>query len=317
MSHDSWCSLRHYSSSPRYFGARHWPPPNETIAPRQSCLNAYYRTPQALLRNLSRVRVVPSLWLVNLDYIDNPHNNHLLKDIIWMLDAKLFRQSMSLQENSSFSLFDSEPRVYLPQSATNFSRQTSKDVNRLLYSLVLQLPLEKLYPNVSAEQLQKASEQKRETAQLMTAFPELKNRFLFHGDLQKNEELDLMCTPSLVVGAKIGNGAHPRVCEYMRTKSYELYGIPELEMKFLGQLRYRRPPRRVLILQRHLTRGIQNVADLLHGLKRALPDVEIEILSTKEVSNAEEFVRVFSRAGVLITPHGSQSMGLIWMPRHR
>lgn len=325
LKHDSWCKLRHVSSDPRYYGPRSWPIDNSTIAPRQSCMLAWYRTKKSLFENIqrNRIKMLDSLWLVNLDYVSNPHNNHLIKDIVWLLDVKLFQSSLSLQpfdDKSSmqpFRLFSDPPVIYPPQSRQNFSSQTSKDINRLTYSIILQQNLESLYPNLTTSQLHTAPDVPRVTAPLFEAFPSLEQPLVFHEDLRQNPDIDLVCAPKLVVGAKIGNGAHERVCREMRTKGYQLYGIPPLKTETAGYLKYPRPPRRVVILQRHITRGIQNLDSLVNGLKHGLDNVEIEVVSTEKLDTAEGFVRVFSKVGVLITPHGSQSMGMIWMPRHR
>jgi len=43
---------------------------------------------------------------------------------------------------------------------------------------------------------------------------------------------------------------------------------------------------------------------------------EFELHTTDSLKTVEEQVRLFSRAGVLLTTHGSQSLGGIWMPRN-
>lgn len=339
---DNWCGYRHQSADPRYYGSRHWPIMNGTVAPQNSCLDAYYRKESSLVGGrlksdpsgrTGKIKWMPSLWLVDLDYVNNNHNNHLLMDIIWMLDAALWQQSVDLQAPPGISpvervpvgqLFTERPRhVYLPQGRQDFIQQTSRDVNRLLYALVLQLDLSRLYPNHTKVQIQNPPRKgnSRFTESLLDAYPHLEKDqgLLFHRDIRDDDDVDLVCTPRFSAGAKIHNGAHERVCRVMRQRSYQLFGIKEPEMKRAGQAYFPQPPKRVVILQRHITRGIANADELAESLRDTLGKhgVEVEVIATEEVSSAEEHVRVFSNAGVVLTSHGSQSMGQIWMPRHR
>jgi hypothetical protein len=342
---DDWCSFRHQSADPRYFGPRHWPIRNDTVAPQWSCMNARYRTFESLLgskvstgatfaENAPQVMWLPSLWLVNLDYPANTHNNHLLKDIVWMLDVSLWHRSLQLRQSplsegivtSVTELFSDKSRhIFLPQSLTEFQVQTSKDVNRLLYALVLELDVHRLYPNMSSKDLrspQSKNTSLRRTVPLLTAYPELgaNSRLLFREDLVQNKSVDLVCTPRLTVGAKLADVGHERVCRNLRERAWELFGIEPPSMVRVGQIYYPRPPRRILVVQRHISRGFGNLNQLLNTLRTELGTpygVEVEVMSTADLQTAEQYVRTFSRAGVVITPHGSQSMGQIWMPRHR
>lgn len=87
----------------------------------------------------------------------------------------------------------------------------------------------------------------------------------------------------------------------------------------MGRVRFPQPPKHVVILNRHLTRKLENVKELQDALKKELDpyNVTIQSLSTTDVVTAEENVRVMASAGVVITPHGSHTMSVIWMPRHR
>ncbi|CAN8074651.1 unnamed protein product [Agarophyton chilense] len=341
---DRWCSLRHLSSDPRYFSSRHWPILNDTVAPQRSCLDARFRTSQSLftsrfdsyttsqqLPDLHQMRIkwLPSIWLSDLDYVDNNHNNHLVKDIIWMLDLSLWQQSLHLTSSPADSfpsdvtdpIFESTPpHMYMPQGERDFERQTSRDVNRLNYALILQRNISNLYPNFTQHEMKQTTEEMRKTQPLFDAYPDLlkDEKFVFHRDELNASTHDLVCTPRLTVGAKIGNGAHERVCRSLRQRAHEFYGIKQNEKKRLGHIHYAQPPKRIVILQRHVTRRIGNLEQLHDSLKQAFEDkgVEIEVVTTKELVTAEQYVRVFSRAGVLLTPHGSQSMGQLYMPRH-
>lgn len=339
---DDWCGYRHQSADPRYYASRHWPIMPDTFAPQTSCLEAFYRTEKSLVGNRlkgdatgkkGKIKWVPSMWLVDLDYVDNNHNNHLLMDIIWMLDVALWQESVDLQSPPGLSdvwqqpaghLFSEGPRhVYLPQGEKDFIQQTSRDINRLLYALVLQLDLSRLYPNQTRKEIRTPPEAdvSRYTAELLDAYPKLKSaeRLLFHRNLRNDDDVDLVCAPRFTAGAKIHNGGHERVCRTMRQRSYEFFGINEPERRRVGQAYFPQPPKRIVILQRHITRGIANVDALEKALKSDLGKygVEVDVVATEKVSSAEEHVRVFANAGVVITSHGSQSMGQIWMPRHR
>lgn len=323
---DRWCQFRHQSSDPRYFSSRHWPILNNTFSPQRSCLDARFRqrtpffTELNVFENPASVKWVPDISLVDLDYISNAHNNHLLKDIIWLLDTNLWQASVlpdyHKEQQQQMQLFKPTPtHIYLPQGLSDFLAQTSVDVNRLLYAIVLRLDPKLLYPN---ETLSIPTAHIRKARPLLDAYPHLKDTFLFHRE-QLSAPHAAVCAPRFTVGAKIGNGAHERVCRHIRRTSHALFGVKEPEMQRLGQVFYPRPPRRVVVLQRHITRSIANLHDLERGLRGAFEKrkVEVVIASTSSLKSAEDQVRFFGNVGVLITPHGSQSMGQIWMPRHR
>jgi Glycosyltransferase 61 len=250
-----------------------------------------------------------------------------------MLDVSLWRRSLQLVESSvsgpaSYALkelFSDEARhIFLPQSLKDFQVQTSRDVNRFLYALILQLDITRLYPNASAHDLQSAmpSNGPRVTVALLDAYPELlsDSRFLFRDDLLLNSSVDLVCTPRLTVGAKLADVGHERVCRAMRERSWAVFGIDPPPMVRAGQIFYPRPPLRVIVVQRHISRKFGNLDKLLSALGKELAaphGVAVELVSTVDLQTAEQYVRIFSRAGVVVTPHGSQSMGQIWMPRYR
>ncbi|PXF46775.1 hypothetical protein BWQ96_03466 [Gracilariopsis chorda] len=348
---DNWCSFRFQSADPRYYGPRHWPLLNHTVVPQQSCMNAFYRTSASLLSArlaaepilrssihdsplllLPRARMLwlsSPLWLVDLDYVNNSHNMHLLMDIAWMLDVELWQRSIQLHNTQSRGTPSpsvqgvfSVPRrhVYLPQGIEDFGVQTSRDINRLNYALTLQLNLNALYPTLSAAQLSHNTKQKRWAETLLKAYPNLtkNHQLLFHRELYESSEVDLVCTSSLVSGAKLASLGHERVCRSMRQRAHALFGIQEPDLVRVGQIFYPRPPRKIIVLDRHITRGIGNIQELERQLRAFFERkrFEVEIVSTARIQTAEDHVRLFSKAGVLLTPHGSQSMGMIYMPRH-
>lgn len=347
--HDAWCALRHQSADPRYFSSRHWPILPDTVAPQRSCLAARYRTAASLLGPRSRadapdapdapaapaapfdvllprarVRWLDHLWLIDLDYASNPHNNHLLKDIIWLLDVSLWHDSLSLPAPAPApapeALFAARPRhIYLPQARADFDTQTAPDINRLLWALVLREDLRRLYPATAPIALRAPVSAPRETVSLHRAYPDLARRLVFHRDVVEDPRTDLVCAPRLTVGAKIGNGAHERVCRELRKRAHELYGVADPPKRRLGRVFFPQPPKRIIVLQRHVRRGIGNLRELEAALRKEFEPraVEVEIRSTAEIATAERQVRLFARAGVLFTPHGGQSMGQLWMPRHR
>lgn len=105
----------------------------------------------------------------------------------------------------------------------------------------------------------------------------------------------------------------------LRKRAWELFGIEAPKKVRVGQIFYPQPPKRIIVLQRHITRNIVNIDDLMARLRLEFGErrgVEVELVSTASLLSAEDTVRTFSRAGVLITPHGSQSQGQIWQPRH-
>jgi len=259
---DRWCQLRHKSADPR----------------------------NSLLDN-AKVRWVDEFSLIDLDYVYNNHNNHYLKDIVWLLDVALWQ--MELQKSSTLpkgnttfvpSLFTRPKHIFFPQALADFEKQTDRDINRINLALVLGLDARELYNG------QKYGQDNRLfTRPFLEAFPAEKERFIFYGEERLNTRHDLVCTWKLTVGAKLGNMGHERVCS-----------------------------RRVVLLQRHKTRGFRNIKPLVAAMKAAASNYgfEFEYHTTQFLLSAEEHVRLFSRIGVLLTPHGSQAMGGMWMPRH-
>lgn len=105
----------------------------------------------------------------------------------------------------------------------------------------------------------------------------------------------------------------------LRERGWDLFGIKPPHKVRVGQIYFNQPPKRIIVLQRHLTRSIVNVEELMARLNAEFRDkrgFEVELVTTASLKTAEDNVRAFSRAGVLITPHGSQAQGLIWQARH-
>lgn len=84
--HDNWCNLRGRSAEPWYYGSRHWPIMKNTVAPQQSCVEAYYRTSQSLFGSagennrtlMRRIKWAPDMWYIDHDYPGLPHNNDMV-----------------------------------------------------------------------------------------------------------------------------------------------------------------------------------------------------------------------------------------------
>lgn len=150
---DRWCDKRHISADSRYFGPRVWPPV-EYFGPRHSCLNAEWRTTSFLrgIRHNSDVSWVDDISVIDLDYINNNHNNQYLKDIVWLLDVALWqkniRKSSTLPNNKNSyipQLFNAPKHILFPQDTSEFVKQTNCDVNRMNLAIVLGLDAGELY----------------------------------------------------------------------------------------------------------------------------------------------------------------------------
>lgn len=341
---DNWCKLRHQAADPRYMSSRHWPLLNDTDVPQRSCLSAKYGRSAAVADvalNAHNTTWVGRLSLVNLDYEDNSHNNHLLKDIAWLLDSSLFEGSLrgkldpgsigrngDSDDEDSEGLFSPYRKILLPQTRRQFEKQTSRDVNRLTYALILRKDVRRLYPQYSAEELANAvhtNSRSIHTIPLLQAYPELQSQLLFRPEGTVKavdgqwQERETVCTSRLLVGAKMGDLGHERVCRYMRGQTYEALGIKRPDIVRLGQIRYPQPPKRLLILDRHVTRRLGNAEQAVTELTERLGghDVDVVYRTTRELRTAVDFVSIYSSAGVILSPHGSHNMGLIWMQRFR
>jgi len=198
---DIWCQKRSYSADPRYFGPREWPS-HEYFAPRQSCLRAKWRTGKSLFSQRKlKVKWLDEFALVSLDYVSNNHNNHYLKDIIWLLDVVLWQRSISVpgtlpQERRIPELFSPPKFIVFPQSLKNFTQQTSRDVNRLNLAIILGMDPSALYSG----QKRDVRNHRMYTKQFLAAFPAAKKRLIFYGDERENSSTDLICTKKLIVG---------------------------------------------------------------------------------------------------------------------
>lgn len=342
--HDGWCIWTHTYADPRIFANRQWPILTNTVIPQRSCILGRYRNSSSLFgsslsgsnenRQRPRIRWLTSLHAVYLMFASNDHNDHLLKDIIWLLDTTLFQASLDLKQRPGYTdyrenddedthFFRRPQHIYLPQTQQNFVAQTGRDVNRLTYSIVLQKDIRKLYPQLTDDQLHNNSFWGigRKATPLLDAFPELidNNELVFHGDLLTQSDTDLVCTPRITIGSRSQDTGHERNCRYIRSKTYELYGIQRPPLRRVGFATYPQPPKSILILNRHINRDIGNGMELFETLKEAFGphDVEVKYITTTNLSTAEDFVRLYSSAGVIISPHGSHNMGAIWMQRYR
>ena len=329
--HDDWCATRNSSTDPRYHASYYFEHLNHTFAPRRACLDAYFRTTASLLgssprRKLPVINWRSNLWLVDLEFPENDHNPSLFTDLLWILDVAVWQNTWDIRD-SPFTphmqpLFQTGERsFYLPQTRQQFDI-TQRNVYRLIYAMILQLDLKQLFPDLTAADLSQPPESEassRSAQPLFDAYPQLKDSFVFHGEQTARDDVELVCTPRLSVGAKVYDGAHERVCRNLRQQGYDLFGIKLPPLKGFGQVRYAPLPKRVMILQRHDKRRIGNVEELVKGLQDGVGayDVEIEVVSTNMLKTAEDWVRVMASAGVVISVHGSHLVGQIWMKRHR
>lgn len=328
VENDNFCQLRHRSIDPRYYSGRHWPIPTDMVAPLHSCLTAVYRRTESLFPGgivpHRSTKWLSDLWLFDLDYPNNPHSYHFAQDIAWMLDAVLWEETIKYQPFRSplsqpqeveasrgFKLFSDGPQqLYMPQSKREFETITTRDqTNALMLALSLQLDASRL-----------RLEGQKQMRPFMEAFPEMNERISFHTDLSANSsEASLTCAPRLSSGAKNGILLHERVCRRLREESYQLFNIEESPPANIGQSYFAQPPKRLIIFHRHITRGFSNLEELEMVFRRVFGPygVEVEVVTGKMMPTVEDQVRLFSRAGVLFSPHGSQLMGQMWMPRHR
>lgn len=342
---DNWCKTRSYSADPRYYSSRVWPPMEGTVIPQQSCMSATYRKLDSLLQGSLRIRWEPSsLALLDVDLRGNDHNTHFLMDLLWVLDARLFQRSLSVQprpgyrqlrgeDNLDTQLLKDGVKYYIPLTTESFYSFTARDINKLTFSIMFNKNLTKMYnfssmtldalrnPRLSPHELSHnlGSWDRHLTMELLDAHPELRDELVFHNDVIDKKEHDLVCTPRLTAGIKTGFSTAERVCSHIRHKSYELYNIEPLEIKISGQLRYERPPRRVLIMDRHFTRKVVNFDEVVSRLTELLAkhDVNVTSTTTDRVFSAEDYVRIYSSAGIIVVPHGGQNMGEMFMRRHR
>lgn len=333
---DNWCGMRHQSADPRYYSSRHWPLLQDTVVPQQSCMEARFFRTETVLRPNVRVKWVPSLALVNLDYMDNDHNTHLAIDLMWLLDAVLHDESLAYRPRPGYRrhrhpadldgvIFRNDTVYYLPQSRAQFERQTIRDVNRLFWAMILRKDSRRLYyPELSDDDLNKAPAARdvvRSAKPVLDAFPELLEDgvFQFHGDIVADNETDLVCTARLAAGVKTGFSTHERVCRELRTRAYQTFGIQRPDVKRIGQINFPQPPKSILFLNRHVTRTVDNGEDIARRLREKLANmsVPVEYETTQNLNSAEQWVRLYSSAGIVISPHGSHNMGEMFMQRYR
>ena len=310
VSHDNWCGMRYQSASPFYYGAREWPVRPDLTAPRGSCLNAIWRTTASLFNNGTRpkVRWVPNLSLVNLDYLDNDHNVHFLMDTIWLLDVALWQSSIT-EDKEAPKLFPTSGNIMFPNSRALFEVQMKRNVNQFIFSLILQLNLSRLHRDTNTLLSNRMPP-------LTSTFPTLKKRLVFFKD-ERLKPHDLICTNRFAAGAKLGDMGHPTVCAHIRRLSWAHFGLSPPESRTTGYLKFEQPPKRVALLDRHVTRQFRNKWAILTALRELAKkhNFELVVNSTSELKSVEDQVRFFRGVGVLVTPHGGHVMGAVWMPR--
>lgn len=331
VSSDLWCEHREKSAHLFYWGGpREWPPP-ASFAPRQSCLRAKWRSFESLFggkqnKTQSKIRWVPDLAYFKPDYRDDNHNNHYLMDMVWHLDLVIWNYKLNASVVGFPNHFKPPNHIFLPQTRQEFDRQTSRDVNRLLFSIIFGMDLNQLYVEQKRTEIE-GLDGKLETRPLFKAYPYLNESIEFYeanteSEPEKNVTLatDLLCTKRLLVGAKLGDLGHDRVCTHIREESWDFYNIttPPNSYAATGYLHIDRAPRRVVLLNRHITRGFRNLDQVVAKLEKLSKQYsfEFEVASTRDFITAEDHVKFFSRIGVLLSTHGSQDMGVIWMPRY-
>lgn len=353
---DEWCHRRYMAADPRYYSSRTWPLLEDTVVPQQSCMEARYRTSYSLLASNDtnynnsvskpKVKWYPSLALIDLDYVDNSHNTHFAMDTLWLLDAALFQRSLSLRQRPGMRthrarghedalLLTNGTRVYMPQTRADFERQTEFHLNRLIFSIILRKDPLRLYshlsPSSSSAEKEKhpiqrpaspaSPDEERRTRSILQSFPEVERdeEVVFHHDIVDDKNTDLVCTSRMTAGFKTGFTADEKVCREIRTQSYKVFGIERPKHMNMGQIGIPQPTKNVLVFNRHVTRKIANGQVLADQLREKLHPlgVNVSYVSTADLHTAEDWVRTFSSAGVIVSPHGSHNMGIVWMQRYR
>lgn len=337
MPTDDWCGHRSQSADPRYYSSRHWPLRTDTVVPQQSCMDGWYRTSESVLGRDSdggkrpKIKWIPNLALFDLDYQENTHNTHLAMDILWALDARLYQQSLDIHRRPGYRTHraanDHDTQLlapgtvyYMPQSREQFLSQTSHDINRLMYAITLGQDVRRLYgADDDVKTAPADADTRRYTKQtVLDSYPHLRDGGMqFHGNLVTDNDTDLVCGARLTTGFKTGFTADEPVCRHVRSTAFELYGIERPENKRLGSLFFPQPPKSILILNRHASRKLANWEEVQQQLTQRLAhlNVSVSYTSSDRMYTAEEWVRIFSSAGIVITPHGGQNMGIMFMHR--
>ncbi len=309
---DKWCENRLGA------GPAAWPPPGHSFAPRHSCMYARWRTYSSLIANMLRpvrVRWVRSMAFVPHDYRDQNDSHSFLTNNVWLLDTALWQaalnESLTTGPTRLRQLFQPANHVFMASSVAQF--EGLSDMSRFLFALLMRLDVKRLYQKQTMDE-----EKHLWTRSLFEAFPRLKSKLLFFNEQRDDTPFDLVCTRRFTVGPKSSDLGDPRVCEYLRSSGWRLLGIKEPGYGSVGTIQYSRPPRKVVLLQRHDKGGIRNVEALTKSLKQTATKYgfQFELHSTESLKTAVEHVRLFAGIGVLLTPHGEHEIGSIWMPRH-
>ena len=313
VSNDKWCDNRIGN------GPTEWPPKNEYFAPRHSCMYARWRTYSSLIANMLRpvkVKWIESLSFIPLDYQDHNNSLNFVMNNLWLLDTKLWQKSLEFSKTrrNMTKLFPKSTHILLANSKSQFSNLN--DLSHFLFALLLQLDVKHLYHKQSIDE-----DKHLWTKSFFDSFPSLSQNILFYQDEMIHSKNDLICTRRLTVGPKSNSLGHPRVCEYLRTSGWDLLDIKQSENidGTNGEIiKFSKPPRKVVLLQRHGQGSIRNLDELSESLKQAATKFgfEFELHSTETLKTAVEYIRLFSNVGVLLTPHGDHEIGTIWMPRH-
>lgn len=339
---DDWCQLRYKSSNPRYYGSRHWPLLSGTVVPQQSCMRGRYRSSESLLSEL-RAQGDDLQWvngtvaLLNVDSSGNDHNAHFALDTLWILDASLHDDTLRKYDASSDEDDDNNVRrvktllnrndelllYVITQDKEAFERQTVRDLNRFMYAVLLRKDPTLLYDdNATMLHVPATLDTRRYSKPLLEAYPELAAQLYLQSSQGSGKQQNVtICTPRLVTGFKTGFGVPEPVCRHIRSEAYRLFGIPRPEVVRVGQVEYAQPAKSILVVNRHFTRKIANVDQVVDGLRQKLSSVAggvpVNVIETGSMYTTEENVRAFASAGVVISPHGGQNQGVMFMQRHR
>lgn len=339
---DDWCQLRFKSSNPRYYGSRHWPLLAGTVVPQQSCMRGRYRSSESLLTEL-RTQGDVVQWangtvaLLDVDPSGNDHNAHFALDTLWILDASLHDDTLRKYDASLDDYDDNndvrrvktllnrndEKLLYVvTQDKDAFERQTVRDLNRFMYAVLMRKDPALLYDdNTTMLHVPATLDTRRYSKPLLEAYPELAGQLHLQGSQGSGKQQNVtICTPRLVTGFKTGFGVLEPVCRHIRSEAYQLFGVPRPEVVRVGQVEYAQPAKSILVVNRHFTRKIANVDQVVDVLRQKLSNVAggvpVNVIETGSMYTTEENVRAFASAGVVISPHGGQNQGVMFMQRH-
>lgn len=300
VSTDNWCAYEP-TADPR---REQWPH-RRVFAPRHSCIDGYWRTMSSVFHGWFTQPVVQ--WVNGITWLHM--NNRLLSDTAWLLDTVLWQETLDQSATISSGipkLFEPSKQIFVPHSEEEFERRTATDIDRLIFALMLRLNATKLYRN--------QSDVSSVTRSLFSAYPHLRDKFIFYNEQQRNSSLDLLCTRKIAIGPTLNELGDHHVCDTLKLNAWNLFGIDPPTAVQVGNYRYARPPSRLVFIRDRFSR----VDELVAALRAAATHHRFELVITTvaAMNTAKLQVETFASAGVVLLAHGVHRTGVLWMPRH-